>query len=194
VKSFSLAAFEPPLTLPTLDCDLAMLRPFDHRDIALARQASRDPHIVAISSLPPESSVAEAEAFIARQHERACGGHGYSLVIAPSTEPDRGVGSIGLWLRDIEHGRATIGYWVVASARGGGLAGSALRGLVAFAFSEMAVPRLQLYIEPWNVASVRTAQSAGFSWEANLRGWARIDGEQHDADCYSLLRDEWVPS
>jgi ribosomal-protein-alanine N-acetyltransferase len=194
VKPFSLAAFEPPLVLPTVDCGPLVVRPFDQRDISLVMDASHDSSILSISSLQPECNVAEAETFIARQHERAHGGHGYSLVMAPSGEPDRGVGSIGLWLRDIENGRATIGYWVIASSRGAGLAGSALRGLVEFAFSELAVPRLQLYIEPFNVASVRTAESAGFTWEANLRGWDRVGDEQRDADCYSLLRDEWAAS
>jgi ribosomal-protein-alanine N-acetyltransferase len=194
VTVFSLESFEPPLTLPVLECGPVLLRPFDQRDIGLVTEASHDAYIVAISSFPRDCSVADAEAFIARQHERASGGHGYSLVIAPSSEPDRGVGSVGLWLRDIENGRATVGYWVIAPYRGDGLAGSALRGVVTFAFRELAVPRLQLYIEPWNVASVRTAESAGFHWEASLRGWERIGDEQHDADCYTLLRDEWQPS
>jgi RimJ/RimL family protein N-acetyltransferase len=79
----------------------------------------------------------------------------------------------------------------VARARGRGLAAHALRALVAFAFTELAIPRLHLFVEPSNVASARTAESAGFCREATLRGWERIDGEQRDADCYSLLRVEW---
>ena len=35
-----------------------------------------------------------------------------------------GIGSIGLWLQEIESGRASIGYWLVADARGQGLAAS----------------------------------------------------------------------
>ena len=57
---------------------------------------------------------------------------------------------------------------------------------------QLAIPRLHLYVEPWNVASARTAEAAGFTREATLRGWERIDGEQHDADCYALLRTEWT--
>ena len=41
------------------------------------------------------------------------------------------------------------------------------------------------------MASARTAEAAGFSHEATLRGWERIDGDQRDADCYALLRAEW---
>ena len=61
-----------------------------------------------------------------------------------------------------------------------------------FGFAQLAIPRLHLFVEPWNVASARTAEAAGFTREATLRGWERIDGEQHDADCYALLRTEWT--
>jgi [ribosomal protein S5]-alanine N-acetyltransferase len=57
----------------------------------------------------------------------------------------------------------------------------------------LSIPRLHLFVEPWNVASARTAEAAGFSREATLRGWERIDGEQRDADCFALLRSEWTP-
>jgi RimJ/RimL family protein N-acetyltransferase len=192
VKQFSLSVFEPPLALPVLECGPVVLRPFAPEDATMVMEASRDPYIPSITSLAPGATAADADTFIARQLERATGGHGYSLVIADADDPARGVGSVGLWLRDIENGRATIGYWVVAPARGRGVARDALRGLVGFAFNDLAIPRLQLYIEPWNVASVRTAEGAGFGWEATLRGWERIGTEQHDADCYALLRHEWT--
>jgi RimJ/RimL family protein N-acetyltransferase len=62
-----------------------------------------------------------------------------------------------------------------------------------FAFEKLAIPRVHLFVEPWNVASARTAESAGFRREATLRGWERIDGSQRDADCYAQLCSEWVP-
>ena len=82
---------------------------------------------------------------------------------------------------------------MIARARGRGLAAHALRALVTFAFGELAIPRLHVFVEPSNVASARTAEAAGFCREATLRGWERIEGEQRDADCYSLLRTEWSP-
>jgi [ribosomal protein S5]-alanine N-acetyltransferase len=77
------------------------------------------------------------------------------------------------------------------SARGAHLAGWALRGVVAFAFETLAIPRLHLFVEPWNVASQRTAEAAGFVREALLRGWERVDDSQRDAVSYALLRQEW---
>ncbi len=113
-------------------------------------------------------------------------------MIATEDDPEAGIGSIGLWLREIDSGRASIGYWLVPGARGKGLAAGALRAVVSFAFGTFEIPRLHLFVEPWNVASARTAEAAGFRREATLLGWERIDGAQRDADCFALLHAEWA--
>jgi ribosomal-protein-alanine N-acetyltransferase len=188
---FDPALFEPPLRVPELPAGPAVLRPFAVSDLALVRLASADPVIPSITSVPRGYNDDEGRAFIERQYRRAAEGDGYSFVIAEQSDPTLGVGSIGLWLQEIDSGRASVGYWLVKSARGRGLAACALRGLVAFAFGELAIPRLHLFVEPWNLASAKTALAAGFRREALLRGWERIDGEQRDAECYALLHQEW---
>jgi RimJ/RimL family protein N-acetyltransferase len=169
-----------------------LLRPYADTDLSLVQQASADPLIPSITSVPRAYSDEAGHAFIARQHARDTEGDGYSFVIAMEAEPEAGIGSIGLWLREIESGRASIGYWLVDGARGAGLAAAALRGVVTFAFGALSIPRLHLFVEPWNVASARTAEAAGFSREATLRSWERIDGEQRDVDCFALLHAEWA--
>jgi len=190
---FDPAAFDPPLRVPALPADRVVLRPFDLSDLPLVRLAAADPVIPSITSVPRGYSDEEGRAFIERQFRRATDGDGYSFVIAPRGQPAVGIGSIGLWLQEIDSGRASVGYWLVREARGQGLAGDALRAVVAFAFGQLAIPRLHLFVEPWNVASARTAEAAGFTREALLRGWERIDGEQRDAECYALLHREWAP-
>jgi len=161
--SFKPGSFTPPLRVPDLTCAPVVLRPYVVSDL-----------------------------FIARQHARAAEGDGYSFVIATEDDPESGVGSIGLWLQEIDSGRASIGYWLVPGARGKRLAARALRAVVSFAFGTLEIPRLHLFVEPWNVASARTAEAAGFRREATLRGWERIDGVQRDADCFALLHAEWA--
>jgi ribosomal-protein-alanine N-acetyltransferase len=188
VTAFDLATFGAPLRVPELAHGPIVLRPFGLSDLPLIRAATDDPYIPAITSVPPVYSDDSGRAFIERQHGVARNGHGYSFVIADASQPRQGLGALGLWLRDIESGRASIGYWLVPAARGNHRAGNALRAAVAFAFDVLAIPRLQLFIEPWNIASQRTAKSAGFAQEALLRGWERIGDAQHDAYCYALLR------
>ncbi len=192
MSEFDPTAFTPPLRVPRLSCPPVVLRPYAVFDLAMVRQASADPLIPSISSVPRTYTDDSGRAFIERQHARSSEGDGYSFVIAPEADPKAGVGSIGLWLQEIESGRASIGYWLVEGARGRGLAAHALRAVVSFAFGALAIPRLHLFVEPWNVASARTAEAAGFGREATLRGWERIDGEQRDADCFALLHSEWT--
>jgi RimJ/RimL family protein N-acetyltransferase len=179
--------------MPRLSCGPVVLRSFAFGDIDLVHVASGDHQIASITSVPRDYTLEAGGAYIERQNERAVNGDGFSFVIADAADPGQGLGSIGLWLQDIESGRASVGYWLVAAARGQGLAGHALRAVCAFAFEKLAIPRVHLFVEPWNVASARTAEFAGFRREATLRGWERIDGEQKDADCYAQLQSEWVP-
>ena len=188
---FDPTAFTPPLSVPELVAPPVVLRPYALSDLALVRQASADPFIPSISSVPRPYTDDAGRAFLARQHARDAEGDGYSFVIALASEPKTGIGSIGLWLQEIEAGRASIGYWLLADARGQRMAAHALRAVVSFAFDALRIPRLHLFVEPWNLASARTAEAAGFAREATLRGWERIEGEQHDADCYALLYTDW---
>jgi RimJ/RimL family protein N-acetyltransferase len=192
MTTFDLAAFTPPLWVPLLAAPPLVLRPYTVADLAMVRLAAADPFIPSISTVPRGYTDDAGKAFIERQHARSAEGDGYSFVIAPEDDPKTGIGSIGLWLQEIESGRASIGYWLLAGARGNGLATHALRAVVSFAFDALCVPRLHLFVEPWNVASARTAEAAGFQREATLQGWERIDGEQRDADCFALLRSRWT--
>ncbi len=192
MRAFDLSVFAAPLRVPELQEGPVRLRPFLLSDLSLIRQAATDPYIPAITSVPSGYSDDEGRAFIARQHHQAIHGHGYSFAISEAADPRLGIGGLGLWLHEIESGRATIGYWLIPSARGKGLAGWALRGVVAFAFEVLAIPRLHLFIEPWNIASQRTAEFAGFTREALLVGWERIDDIQRNVYSYSLLREGWM--
>ncbi|MCX5388626.1 GNAT family N-acetyltransferase [Streptomyces sp. NBC_00094] len=119
------------------------------------------------------------------QWDRATSGAGYPFVIVDAE--GRPVGNVGLWLRDSAQGRAALGYWVVRSARGQGAAATALRAVAGWALRELRIPRLELYVEPWNTASVRTAERAGFQREGLLRSWQQVGPERRDMFMYSLL-------
>ena len=191
MTSFDLSVFAAPLTVPELRNGPILLRGFGLSDLPLIRRAAEDPYIPSITSLPATYSDDAGRAFIERQQRLASEGHGYPFVICEAADPHLGLGALGMWLREIENGRVSIGYWVIPSARGRHVAGVALQAAVSYAFEVLAVPRLQLFIEPWNAASLRTAEYGGFRQEALLRGWERIDGTQHDAYCYALLYQDW---
>ncbi len=155
-------------------------------DLGLVREASADPHIPLITTVPAVFSETEGVAFIERQWSRARLGHGYPFVIADAAT-NQGVGQIGLNLRNLDDGRASIYYWVVKSARGRGTAIHALRAVAAWALHDLGLPRLELTVEPWNAASIVTAERSGFRREGLLRAWQPVGTERPDVFMYSRL-------
>jgi len=150
-----------PKDLPRLECGPVVLRNFTLRDLALIQDASADALIPLITSVPTTTDADAARAFVARQHARVRDGQGYSFAIADTTSDDA-LGQIGLWLSAIANGRVSIGYWVVARHRGRGIARHALQAISQWGSTLPGVHRLERYVEPWNEASWRTAESVGY--------------------------------
>jgi len=192
------------LILPTLTAGPFRLRAFTLADVDAVREASADPHIPLITTVPAVFTEDEGRSFIERQWSRAEQGTGYSFAIADGGTgggtdagiaggTGRAVGQIGLWLKDAGNGRASIGYWVIQSARGRGAAAASLRALAAWALDELAIPRLELNVEPWNTASVMTAERSGFRREGLMRSWQEVGGTRRDMYMYSRLPGDPVP-
>ncbi|MEU0158937.1 GNAT family protein [Streptomyces sp. NPDC006261] len=179
-----------PLTVPSMSAGPDfVLRPWEMSDLSLVREAAQDRYIPLITTIPPRYSEEAAEAFVRRQWDRAATGAGYPFAIVRSRDR-RPVGSIGLWLRDLPEGRASIGYWMVASGRGQGVTRAALRTVTGWALRDLGVPRLQLFIEPWNTASARIAEDVGYRHEGVLRGWQQVGDERRDMAVYGLLNSD----
>jgi RimJ/RimL family protein N-acetyltransferase len=174
------------LIVPVLAAGPFRLRPFRLADLDLVRAAAGDPYIPLITTIPAVFTEDEGRRFIERQWSRAQQGYGYSFAIADAAT-DRALGQAGLWLQNIGQGRAEVGYWVIAAARGRGAAGRAVAAITGWALGELRIPRLELYVEPWNQASIRTAEKAGFRREGLLRSWQAVAGERKDMLMYSLL-------
>ncbi len=177
--------------LPLLAASPFVLRGFREDDLPAVREAAADPVIPRVSSVPSPYDDRAGRRYLRTQQRRLRDGFGYSFAIAEEAG-DRAVGSLGVWLRDLDRGRVSIGYWVVPSARGRGAASGALAQAARWTLTELAVPRLELYVEPWNEPSLRTAERAGFVREGLLRSWEAVAGERRDMWMFSLLPDDPV--
>ncbi|MFI9638086.1 GNAT family N-acetyltransferase [Nocardia sp. NPDC051929] len=172
----------------TAAADDLVLRPWSmsSADLDLVREASDDDTIPLITTVPSIYTAEAAKEFVERQWERSVSESGYPFVIARATD-GKPLGSIGVWTKDLGEGRASVGYWLVRSARGQGVAAHALRAVADWAFEQLAVARLQLHVEPWNTASIRTAERAGFRREGLLRGWRQVGESRRDMFMYARL-------
>jgi len=83
-------------------------------------------------------------------------------------------------------GRASVGYWVIAAHRGRGSRAMRLRRS-RWGLARPDIHRLELFVEPWNVASWRAAERAGYEREGLLRSWQQVGDQRRDMFMYSLL-------
>ncbi len=155
------------------------LRAVEDDDLEMARELSTDPYVPLVGTLPLNASADEALGWIKRQQSRHAARTGFSFTIVLKGS-GTAVGHCGLWLSELDKGRATAGYAVVPSRRGQGLASAALTALTDFAWTIPGLHRVALLIEPWNTASIRTAVRAGYEREGLLRSYTEIDGERRD--------------
>ena len=170
---------------PVIELESVTLRDFTRDDVALVQSASTS-SIPDTTTVPRTHGVAEALEYIERQRGRLASGRSYAYCVARASD-DVAVGYVGLNLRDVDRGRASLGYWVGPDHRGHGHAAQALAGLARWASAELKIPRLELYVEPWNTASIRTAERAGFDREGLLRSWQTVAGVRRDTWMYSRV-------
>jgi [ribosomal protein S5]-alanine N-acetyltransferase len=162
------------------------LRPIADADIPEIVAAVQDPDIPRFTTVPEPYGEQEARLW---QRTAAAGlraGTDLALVVADAADGAL-LGSVGLHNLDPESGRCSAGYWIAARARGQGLARRALALLCGFAFAELGVARIEVWVEPVNAASLRVAEAVGFRREGLLRSFMRVGGERRDMLMYSLL-------
>jgi ribosomal-protein-alanine N-acetyltransferase len=163
------------------------LRGFGMRDVEMLMHLSTDPYVPKIGTLPAHASREDALDYIERQIARLDTGAGYTFCAADK-DTDEGLGTAGLNLAPIAAGRATAGYTVAPRNRGRKIAGQALTALTRFAWTLPELHRIELYIEPWNAASMRTAELAGYEHEGFLRNHQEIGGKRVDMHLYATIR------
>ena len=175
-----------PRRTPVIRRPPVVLRAFRDSDAGLVQSVGTDPLIPLITSVPVTGGRADALAFIGRQHQRLSAGQGYSFVITEAAS-GTAVGQAGLWLRDADLGRASVGYWIAAPHRRRGYTTAALDAISRWGLTLDGIDRLELYVEPWNEGSWRAAERAGYHREGLLRRWQYVGTERRDMYMYSLL-------
>lgn len=114
------------------------------------------------------------------------GGH-WKLVDA---ESETLLGRVALKSLILADGKAELAYWMVPSARGGGLCPRAVMALTHWALGKGGFHRIELEHSTANRASCRVAVKAGFEEEGVRRGaWLHADG-WHDVHLHARIRQD----
>jgi ribosomal-protein-alanine N-acetyltransferase len=91
-----------------------------------------------------------------------------------------------------EHRRAEIGYAMTSETqKGKGLMREALDAVLAHGFHEMNLNRVEAFIGPGNLPSLKLAQGAGFRQEGHLRQHYFHNGALQDSLVFGLLKADY---
>jgi RimJ/RimL family protein N-acetyltransferase len=166
--------------------DVVLLRPWREADVAAQLEAFRDRLFQHFNDWAPHTE-ADVRRRLVEQEQARRRGEQVEFALVEPHDHDVLLGGGSLNNVDLEQGRAAVGYWLVARARGRGVATHAVRLITRWAFEQLGIARLELTCGPDNHASERVAQRCGFTREGVLRSHMPFKGERRDTVVFSLL-------
>lgn len=179
-----------PTQVPTLQSGLITLRKPEERDIVPIYEGVKDPIIPKYTRIPANYPMANAEHYV---RERSPKGfiHQTELQLVIEYEGEF-VGAISFHSMALADARTEIGYWLIAGARGRGIAPASTKLLTQFGFESIGFHRIEALINASNLASQTVIQNSGFQQEGVLRDkCCREDGSREDMVLFSALRNQW---
>ncbi|GAA2206459.1 hypothetical protein GCM10009850_019170 [Nonomuraea monospora] len=176
--------FDPDVSIAT---ERLALRPFSPKDTLRIRSIVQS----GAQFLPPgaPAKVSQIAAWLMHGvHELRRSGQGVHLAMIDAEGLI--VGAISLFKTSWSAGTTEVGYGVHPLYRGRGFATEAVRGLTAWAFDTLGLRRVDLTARLDNLASLRVACKAGFTWEGVLRDAVLDEDGAHDLVILGLLRQD----
>jgi RimJ/RimL family protein N-acetyltransferase len=131
-----------------------------------------------------------SESQVSRFLHEESGKESFMFAIRPKDD-ERFMGFIDiggiLWL----HGTCWLGIAIGADYQGQGYGYEAIDLMLAFAFRELNLHRVQLTVFAYNLRAIRLYEKLGFVREGAFREALHRDGQRYDMFVYGILRGEW---
>jgi RimJ/RimL family protein N-acetyltransferase len=167
------------------------LRPLSPSDAPAMLAIRSDEIVMRYHSSLPWTSIDSANATIASDMAHMQTGEYLRFGLERITDSEL-IGSCGLFSLDTQCKRAEIGYELLRSAWGHGYMDEALRALLNYGFTELALNRVEADVHPDNVTSIKSLQRLGFQKEGYLRERWIVGDVVSDSAIFGLLKREWV--
>jgi len=178
--------------VPELSDGRLRIRRWHRRDVPAIVDALADGSVSEwIVGMPHPYTRDDAKRFIARATAELESGVGAHLAVEDLRRRAI-VGAIAVELRSMRQA-AEMGYWIVPEQRGRGFAEAALRILMDWSFSELALARLELVVHVSNPYSQLVAARTGFRHEGIARAYLEHRGVRGDYFIFARLARDAEP-
>jgi RimJ/RimL family protein N-acetyltransferase len=134
-------------------------------------------------------SLSDVQEYIASQPEIWNEDQAYNFVILESSS-NKILGGCGLNQINRRHRSCALYFWIRTSATRRGFATRAVVLMARFAFDSLGMQRMEIDIEPDNLAGLRVAEKSGAISEGYLRSRFFHHGEPKDAVVFSLVPED----
>lgn len=180
--------------MPRIETERLVLRPFDVADGPTVERLAGVREVADTTLTIPHPYPAGGGAQWIRAHAGAWERRdNLALAICDKQSPTELLGAISLRL-SLTHAHAEIGYWIGVAGWGNGFATEAARSLVAYAFADLGLHRVQGRHFVRNAASGRVMQKLGMRLEGTHRDAFSRWGRFEDVAVYAVLKQEWTPA
>lgn len=183
-----MASLDWPATPPTLTDGSIVLRPWRDSDADDVYRACQDPQIQRWTRVPVPYTTKDATGFVggySHQPWQDRTGAPFAIVAAGTDEL---LGAIGLVTIDPDNLVGEVGYWIAPWARGRKAAQRAARLLSDWALADGGLARVEILVDPENIASRAVAERLGCDFEGILRSKVLHKGQRRDLAVYALVK------
>lgn len=176
--------------LPTLNANRVSLRWIEASDAPALFEVFSDPEVTRYWSTPAMEDIHQAETLVASVHElfRKHQLYQWGVVRNDSNEL---IGTCTLAALDARNRRSEVGFALARAHWKKGFMSEALERLLAFAFEELALHRLEADVDPRNESSLGLLERLGFEREGYMRERWIVADQVCDTVFLGLLRREW---
>lgn len=175
---------------PVLATDRLRLRAVVESDAADIQRLANDIDVARMTAVIPhpyEDGVAEEWIASSRTDYETGRGSNFAITLRETAEL---IGVCGIGIA-AAHDRGEFGYWIGRPYWGNGYATEAARALVAHAFGDLGLNRLQAGAFTHNPASIRVLEKVGLREEGVRRQLLKRFGEYGDVVLFGLLREDY---
>ena len=166
-----------------------LMRPLESHDSSAILDLVVTPEIAANTFVPQPYPPEAASEFVRLGRERWRYDEAYVFGVIEKCS-QRFAGCMGIH-PVAAHGRAEVGYWIGKAFWGRGLATSALRLLLQFAFETLKLNRVEAGHFAHNPASGRVMEKAGMRFEGLRRQYVLHREQYKDLVWYAILREDY---